>query len=59
MDTWLSSNPKRWIWQEEGQDLIEYALIILLIALVVIAGLTGVGGQLAILYVFIADSIPI
>ena len=32
--------------EEEGQGLVEYALIIVLIAVVVIAALTAVGGQL-------------
>ena len=31
---------------EEGQGLIEYALIVLLIAIVVIVVLTAVGGQI-------------
>jgi pilus assembly protein Flp/PilA len=31
--------------REEGQGLIEYALIVLLIAIVVIVVLTAVGGQ--------------
>jgi pilus assembly protein Flp/PilA len=31
--------------REEGQGLIEYALIVLLIAIVVIGVLTAVGGQ--------------
>ena len=30
---------------EEGQGLVEYALIIVLVALVVITALTAVGGQ--------------
>jgi len=32
--------------REEGQGLIEYALIVLLIAIVVIVVLTAVGGQI-------------
>ncbi len=31
--------------QEEGQGLVEYALILVLIAIVVIAALTFLGGQ--------------
>jgi len=31
--------------QEEGQDLIEYALLIVLIAVVVILAITAVGGK--------------
>ncbi|MFH1446708.1 MAG: Flp family type IVb pilin, partial [Chloroflexota bacterium] len=36
--------------QEKGQGLIEYALIILLIAIVVIAALTFLGPQIAAVY---------
>lgn len=39
--TWLTSLFKR----EEGQGLVEYALIIFLIAIAVIAGLTLLGTQ--------------
>ena len=31
--------------QEEGQGLVEYALIIVLVAIVVIVALTALGGQ--------------
>ncbi len=37
---------KRFIMEEEGQTLVEYALLISLIALVVIAVLTFVGSRL-------------
>jgi pilus assembly protein Flp/PilA len=35
-----------WFTDEEGQDLIEYALIAVLISLAVVVALTAVGGQL-------------
>jgi pilus assembly protein Flp/PilA len=31
--------------EEEGQDLVEYALLLVFIALVVMVALTGLGGQ--------------
>ena len=37
----------RFVLNEEGQGLVEYSLIILLIALVVIGGLTLVGTNVA------------
>ena len=41
-----------------GQGLIEYALIILLIAIVVIAALGLLGTELNTAYQFIVDSLP-
>lgn len=35
---------------EEGQDLIEYALIIVVIVLVAAAGLTGIGDEIATIF---------
>ncbi len=36
-----------WVLQEEGgQGMVEYGLIIILVALVAMAGLTGIGTQL-------------
>jgi pilus assembly protein Flp/PilA len=41
----------RRLWrQESGQDLIEYALIAMLIALVAIAGLNSLGGKIQSYY---------
>jgi pilus assembly protein Flp/PilA len=34
---------KRFFEQEEGQDLVEYALLLVFIALIVIAALPGLG----------------
>ena len=42
---------------EEGQGLIEYALIVLLIAIVVIAILTAVGGSVQNVFTSINDSL--
>ena len=36
-----------WMFQEEsGQGMVEYGLIMILVALVAMAGLTGIGTQL-------------
>jgi len=43
---------------EKGQGIAEYALILLLVALVVIGGLTLVGVELNALYQSIAAEIP-
>lgn len=44
--------------REEGQGLTEYALIILLIAIAVIAAVTLFGQQLLATYDFIVTSLP-
>ena len=41
---------KNWINREEGQDLIEYSLIIVLIIIVAIAGMTDVGGAISAIW---------
>jgi len=41
---------------EEGQGLVEYSLILLLVALVVVAGLTLFGGALNGVYTTIAGA---
>ena len=38
---------KNWFDSEEGQDLIEYSLIIVLIVIVAIAGMAGIGSSIA------------
>ena len=43
--------------EEEGQDLIEYALIIVLVVLVVVAALTAIGGQLNTVFNNISDAL--
>ncbi len=37
---------KRLVWEEEGQGMAEYGLILALIAIVVIAAVSGIGTQL-------------
>ena len=41
---------KNWLEREEGQDLIEYSLIIALIVLVAVVGMGLVGDQIAIIW---------
>jgi|MudIll2142460700_1097286.scaffolds.fasta_scaffold202424_2 pilus assembly protein Flp/PilA len=43
---------------EEGQGLTEYALILVLVALIAMAGLTLLGGELRDLFQRIADALP-
>jgi Flp pilus assembly pilin Flp len=35
----------RFVWQEEGQDLIEYALLAAFISLIATAAITSIGGR--------------
>lgn len=48
---------KNWIDEQEGQDLIEYALIVALLVIVAIVGLTAVGGGIANTWNTIKDSL--
>ena len=48
---------KRFLQEEEGQTLVEYGLLISLIALVVIAVLTLLGGRLSATFNRAANSI--
>ena len=41
---------KNWLDSEEGQDLIEYSLIIVLIVIVAIAGMSAVGGRISAIW---------
>ena len=54
---WFMKFPGR-LNREEGQGLVEYALILLLIALVVIGALTLTGTTLNETYEFINGQIP-
>jgi len=44
--------------EEEGQGLLEYALILVLVAVAVVAGLTVFGGTLSSTFSMIANSWP-
>jgi Flp pilus assembly pilin Flp len=43
---------------EEGQRLVEYALILVLLAVIVVAGLTSFGGAVNNLFLMIASFWP-
>ncbi|HET9467671.1 MAG TPA: Flp family type IVb pilin [Vicinamibacterales bacterium] len=44
---------------EEGQDLLEYALLVALIALVAVAGVTAAGVKVGDIFNAIAAAIPV
>ncbi len=47
-------------WRDEdGQDLLEYALLVALIALVAVAGVTAAGVRVADIFNAIVDAIPL
>ena len=48
---------KRFVREEEGQGLVEYALIIALIAIVAITGLTMAGGKVGDMFTGIAGKL--
>ena len=52
-----------WVWAtlvgEEGQDLSEYAFLTALIAVALIAAVTGVGGELEAFYTAIKNGLVI
>ena len=48
----------RWVGEEGGQDLIEYALLAALISIVAVVAITSVGTKLLPTYEGIAASIP-
>ncbi len=43
--------------REEGQDLVEYALILVFISIASIAALTALGPQIAAIYTQISDAL--
>lgn len=44
--------------QEDGQDLLEYALLVALIALVAVGAVTAAGTQVGVVFNAIAAAIP-
>ena len=50
---------KNWLENEEGQDLIEYALLAVLISLAVTAALLAVGGQLNAVWAAVTAALAI
>jgi pilus assembly protein Flp/PilA len=50
---------KSFVRNEEGQDLLEYALLVALIALVAIAAVTAAGGKVSTIFQAIADKLVV
>ena len=48
----------RFVREEEGQDLIEYALLAGLIALVCVVTITSAGGKVSTLFTKVTTAIP-
>ena len=48
---------KSFVRNEEGQDLLEYALLVALIALVAIAAVAAAGGSVKAIFQSIADQL--
>ena len=48
---------KSFVRNEEGQDLLEYALLVALIALVAIAAVTAAGGSVSTIFTNIAGKL--
>jgi pilus assembly protein Flp/PilA len=48
---------KSFVRNEEGQDLLEYALLVALIALVAILAVTAAGGSVSTIFQNIADQL--
>jgi pilus assembly protein Flp/PilA len=53
----LVNTVKSFVRNEEGQDLLEYALLVALIALVAIAAVTAAGGSVSTIFQRIADAL--
>ena len=53
----LVNSVKSLVRNEEGQDLLEYALLVALIALVAIAAVTAAGGSASKIFQSIADKL--
>ena len=53
----LVNSVKSFVNNDEGQDLLEYALLVALIALVAIAAVTAAGGSVKTIFQSIADQL--
>ncbi|MCS7224087.1 MAG: Flp family type IVb pilin [Armatimonadetes bacterium] len=49
---------RRLLWEEDGQTLVEYGLLVALIALVVIAALTILGRRIANTFNTVNNTLP-
>lgn len=50
---------RRFVREDEGQDLVEYAMLIALIALTVIGGVNALSGAISTQYTNISTSAPL
>ena len=48
---------RKFVWADEGQDLLEYALLVALIALVAVAAVAAAGVQVSTIFGQIAAAI--
>ena len=48
---------RKFVWAEEGQDLLEYALLVALIALVAVAAVTAAGQSVSQIFASIAAAL--
>jgi len=48
---------KNWLDREEGQDVVEYAVLVIFIAFVVLIGVTVFGNEMRDIYNLIADRV--
>jgi len=53
----LVNTVKSFVRNEEGQDLLEYALLVALIALVAMAAVAAAGGSVSTIFQSIADKL--
>jgi pilus assembly protein Flp/PilA len=56
--TYLRSYVRSFVHDEEGQDLVEYAMLVALIALVCVIGVTAAGKQVNTVFQSIVAAIP-
>ncbi|PYQ92979.1 MAG: Flp family type IVb pilin [Acidobacteria bacterium] len=49
---------RRLIWEEQGQDLIEYALLAAFIAIVAVLAITAIGTRVNGVYESVRDALP-
>jgi Flp pilus assembly pilin Flp len=54
----LYSGLQRFLKQEEGQDLVEYALVILMLAIATVAASENLGASILNLYTYIDNHFP-
>ena len=54
---WLVARVRSLVREVEGQDLLEYALLVALIAIVAIAAVTAAGGRVNDIFTQIANDI--